>query len=77
MFLDNKKRFRAFTVIDDYNREALHVEIDFSLPANRIVWGLNHLINRRSKPDQAQKLGIKLELSYKKSPVKISTGLVA
>lgn len=48
--LDNKKRFRAFTVIDDYNREALHVEIDFSLPANRIVWVLNHLINRRSKP---------------------------
>lgn len=48
--LDNKKRFRAFTVIDDYNREALHVEVDFSLPANRVVWVLNHLINRRSKP---------------------------
>ena len=48
--LDNKKRFRAFTVIDDYNREALHIEIDYSLTSNRVVWVLNHLIKRRSIP---------------------------
>ena len=48
--LENKKRFRAFTVIDDYNREALHIEIDFSLPSNRVIWVLNHLINRKGKP---------------------------
>lgn len=48
--LDNKRRFRAFTVIDDYNREALHIEIDYSLTSNRVVWVLNHLIKRRNIP---------------------------
>lgn len=48
--LENKRRFRAFNVIDDYNREILHIEIDFSLTSNRIIWVLNHLINKKGKP---------------------------
>ena len=47
--LENKRRFRAFTIIDDFNREALHVEVDFSLPSNRIILVLNHLVNRKGK----------------------------
>jgi len=48
--LENKRRFRAFYIIDNYNREALHIEIDFSLTSNHIVWVFNHLVNKKGKP---------------------------
>ena len=31
----NGRRFRTFNVLDDFNREALHIEIDTSLPTRR------------------------------------------
>lgn len=39
--------FRLFNVIDDDNYEALIVEIDFSLPAKRVIRSLNQLIEYR------------------------------
>ena len=50
--LTDGRAFRLFNVIDDYNREALTVEIDFSLPAQRVIRSLNQLIECRGKPAQ-------------------------
>jgi putative transposase len=42
--------FRLFNVIDDYNREGLGIEIDFSLPAERVIRALEQIIDWRGKP---------------------------
>ena len=44
------RRFRTFNVMDDFNREALRIEIDTSLPARRIVRALDELVEIRGKP---------------------------
>ena len=31
------RRFRTFNGVDDFNREALHIEVDTSLPSQRLV----------------------------------------
>ena len=49
--IENGRTVRCFNVLDDANREALHVEIDYSLKSQRVIWVLNHLIKRREKPD--------------------------
>ena len=35
--LSNGRRFLILNVIDDFDREALGIEVDFSLPTGRIV----------------------------------------
>ena len=41
---------RLFNVIDDHNREALAIDVDFSLPALRVIRSLEQVIEWRGRP---------------------------
>jgi len=44
--------YRLFNVIDDFNREGLTIDVDFSLPAERVKRSLNQTIEWRGKPNR-------------------------
>jgi putative transposase len=44
------RKFRTFNVVDDYNREALAIEIDLNLPAQRIIRVLDRVAAWRGYP---------------------------
>jgi len=44
------RSYRLFNVIDDFNREALAIDIDLSLPAERVVRVMDQVIEWRGKP---------------------------
>ena len=48
--LKDGRNFRLFNVIDDFNREALGIEVDFSLPSERVIRSLQQIISWRGKP---------------------------
>ena len=50
--LENGRFFRIFNVLDDFNREALWIEIDLSLPATRVTRVLDRLAVWRGYPTQ-------------------------
>lgn len=41
--LTDKRKIRIFNVIDDYNREALAIEVGLGFPSDRVIRVLNHL----------------------------------
>lgn len=46
------RRFRTFNVVDDYNREALAIEIDLNLPAGRVIRTLDRIAAWRGYPER-------------------------
>src|SRR4030095_5867156 len=44
------QRFRTFNVVDDFNREVLAIEVDFNLPAARVVRTLERIAAERGYP---------------------------
>ncbi len=48
--LEDSRSFRLLNVIDDFNREALGIELDFSLPSERVIRTLSQIIEWRGKP---------------------------
>lgn len=48
--LSDGRTYRLFNVIDDFNREGLDIEVDFSLPIERVIRSLDQIIEWRGKP---------------------------
>ena len=48
--LAHGRSYRLLNVIDDFNREGLAIEVDFSLPAQRVIRTLDQIIEWRSQP---------------------------
>ena len=44
------RRFRTFNVVDDFKREALAIEIDLNIPAQRVVRVLERNVANRGCP---------------------------
>lgn len=50
--LSDHRTFRLFNVLDDFNREGLGIEVDFSLTAVRVIRALEQIIEWRGKPNR-------------------------
>lgn len=48
--LSDGRSFRLLNVIDDFNREGLGIEVDLSLPSERVTRTLDRIIEWRGKP---------------------------
>ena len=48
--LADGRSIRTLNVLDDFNREGLCIDVDFSLPAEHVVRSLNQIIEWRGKP---------------------------
>src|SRR3546814_16857663 len=50
--LADGRSIRLFNVIDDYNREGLCIDVDFSLPALRVIRSLEQVIEWRGSSEE-------------------------
>ena len=64
------RKFRTLNLLDDFHREALAIEIDTSLPAERVVRILEQTIQWRGKPQR-----IRLIMVLNSSPASLASGV--
>jgi putative transposase len=50
--LKDGRSLRTFNVVDDFNRECLTIDVDFSLPTKRVIRSLEQIIEWRGKPSE-------------------------
>jgi putative transposase len=48
--LGDGRAFRLLNVLDDFNREGLGIEVDLSLPAERVIRSLDRIMESRGQP---------------------------
>ena len=48
--LSDGRNYQLLNIIDDFNREGLGIEVDLSLPAERVIRTLDQIIEWRGKP---------------------------
>ncbi|MBA8862841.1 transposase InsO family protein [Ochrobactrum anthropi] len=48
--LEDGRQFRRLNVLDEFNRQGLGIEANFSLPAERVIRSINQIIEWRGKP---------------------------
>ena len=48
--LRDGRRFRTLNVLNDYNRQALGIDVDYSLPTKRVIRFLEQSIESYGKP---------------------------
>lgn len=48
--VEDGRQFRLLNVLNDFNREGLSIEVDLSLPTERVIRSLNQIIEWLGKP---------------------------
>jgi putative transposase len=57
--LENGRRFRTLNIIDDFNREALTIDVDFSFPSEKVVTLIERVIQWRGKPEEMRTVSLR------------------
>lgn len=50
--LTNKRKFRTLNIIDDFNRQAIAIEVAHSMPASKVTELLERIIKEQGKPSR-------------------------
>lgn len=52
--LTNKRRFRTFNILDDYNRKAISIEAEFSFASTSVITAMQRAIHEHGKPQKVR-----------------------